>query len=314
MIHVLLLPIVPYREVAVNMKFELFGKELIIKDCACSLNGKPGKSIEEPYINMYVTLTNSCNAKCPFCCNAANASKKVDFDFYKFYYLVHEVSRQIKINKLSFTGGEPSLDLELLTRCVKAVKETDVEIFTIINTNGINLTKMEDVSKYFDSIALSRHHFSDEINNQIFGTDTVAQSSDIQSVGFRDIIHFSCNLQKGYIDSSRKVMLYLEEAAKLGVGDIGFVSLMPVNKYCKDKFVDFTDIQFESLDNLFISKEWNNKTFCRCRNYLYLPKEDSDVDVVKLYTRYYVDPSYSTSTLVFDGQYLRKGFNGEIII
>lgn len=296
------------------MIFKLFGKELILKDGSCSLNGKPGASIEEPYINMYVTLTNSCNAKCAFCCNEKNATKKVNFDFYKFYYIVHEVHRQLSINKLSFTGGEPSLCMELLEKCVSTVKNLDTEIFTIINTNGVNLDKLNSVSKYFDSIALSRHFYTDEINNQIFGTDTVAQSKDIENFKHKEKIHLSCNLQKGFIDSSRKVMLYLEEAAKMGISDIGFVSLMPANSYCKEKFVDFTDINFDSLDNLYISKEWNNKTYCRCRNYLYLPKCESDVDVVKLYTRYYVDPTYCTSTLVFDGEYLRKGFGGDIII
>ena len=294
---------------------KLFGKDLVVKDNHCSLNGKPGDPIDVPYINMYVTMTNACNAKCAFCCNEKNACTKVNFNFYKFYYLVHEIQKQLTINKLSFTGGEPSLDIELLGKCVQAVKETDTEIFTIINTNGINLAKMAPIAKYFDSIALSRHFYNDEVNNEFFKTDSVAQAEAIKAFPYKDKIHLSCNLQKGYIDSSRKVMLYLEEAAKLGIGDIGFVSLMPVNDYCKEKFVDFADINLELIENLYISKEWNNATYCRCRNYLYVPKsEEAEVDIVKLYTRYYVDSSYCLSTLVFDGEYLRKGFGGEIII
>ena len=287
------------------MIVNLFGKDLIVKDESCSLNGNPGTPIKEPYINMYVTMTNACNAKCPFCCNEKNAGVKIDFDYYKFYYLVHEIRKQITINKLSFTGGEPSLDMDLLGRCVETVKKTDKEVFTIINTNGIHLGELDKIAKYFDSIALSRHFYNDDINNEIFGTDTIAQSSDIEMFVHKDILHLSCNLQKGYIDIPRKVMLYLEEASKLGVNDIGFVSLMPCNKYCKEKFIE----------NLYISKEWNQKTYCRCRNYLYMPKnEETDVDVVKVYTRYYVDPTHSLSTLVYDGKYLRQGFGGDIII
>lgn len=297
------------------MIVNLFGKDLTVKDESCSLNGNPGKSITEPYINMYVTMTNACNAKCPFCCNGKNEGIKIDFDYYKFYYLVHEIQKQITINKLSFTGGEPSLNMDLLGRCVETVKKANKEIFAIINTNGVNLSELDKISKYFDSIALSRHFYNDEINNEIFGTDTVAQSSDIKAFTHKDILHFSCNLQKGYIDIPRKVMLYLEEASKLGVSDIGFVSLMPCNDYCKEKFVDFTDVDFSAIENLYISKEWNQKTYCRCRNYLYMPKnEETDVDVVSVYTRYYVDPTHSLSTLVYDGKYLRQGFGGDIII
>ena len=128
-------------------------------------------------------------------------------------------------------------------------------------------------------------------------------------------ICLNCVLQKGYIDIPRKVMLYLEEASKLDVSNIGFVSLMPCNDYCKEKFVDFTDVDFSAIENLYISKEWNQKTYCRCRNYLYMPKnEETDVDVVSVYTRYYVDPTHSLSTLVYDGKYLRQGFGGDIII
>ena len=64
---------------------KLFGKDLVVKDNHCSLNGKPGDPIDVPYINMYVTMTNACNAKCAFCCNEKNACTKVNFNFYKFY-------------------------------------------------------------------------------------------------------------------------------------------------------------------------------------------------------------------------------------
>jgi hypothetical protein len=86
---------------------------------------------------------------------------------------------------------------------------------------------------------------------------------------------------------------------------------MPVNDYCKDNFVDFKDIDFSKISNLYLSKEWNNKTYCRCRNYVFLSKKGVPV---KVYFRYYVDPTYSTSVLVYDGKNLKEGFNGKIIL
>ena len=41
------------------MEVELFGKKLQVKENTCALNGNAGKKITEPYINMYVTMTNN---------------------------------------------------------------------------------------------------------------------------------------------------------------------------------------------------------------------------------------------------------------
>jgi len=298
------------------MKYELFGKEINIKDNYCSLDGCKGRKIDEPYVNMYVVLTNTCNANCAFCCNPTKVDK-AHFDFYKFYYILHEIrlTYGLKINKLSFTGGEPTLS-GMLEHCVRAVKNLDEDIFTVVNTNGSKLETLIPISQYFDSIAISRHYHNDDANRSIFNCHNhIATEEEIKTLPYKNKVHLSCNLQKGYMDNIMSVKTYLEHAAAMGIDDVGFVSLMPVNDYCKENFVDFKDIEFDAIDNLFISKEWNNKDSCRCRNYLYLPSNTkAEVDVVKVYTRYYVDPSYCSGTLVFDGQNLRMGFNGEIII
>jgi len=317
MIHVVLVfpEEVMVQEVVADMDIKLFDTTLTVKENKCSLNGIKGTKIDKPYINMYVTLTNTCNASCNFCCNHKNRNKLIDFNFYKFYYIIHEVHRQLNINKLSFTGGEPALNIDLLKNCVKAVKDMDNEIFTIVNTNGSNLMKIAEFAEYFDSIAISRHHYKDDINGEIFDSLTIPHSDTIKKFPYLDKLHLSCMLQKNCIKDAEDIMFYLEHAAKLGISDVGFVSLMPVNEYCKKNFIDFKNIDFDSIENLYISKEWNNENYCRCRNYLYIPKfDESKINVVKMYTRYYVDPSYCTSTLVFDGEYLRKGFNGDIII
>lgn len=57
-------------------------------------------------------------------------------------------------------------------------------------------------------------------------------------------IHLTCNLIRGIVDSEKAVIAYLEKAKSLGVYDVGFVSLMKVNKFCEDNHVDFSDIVF----------------------------------------------------------------------
>lgn len=298
------------------MKITLFGKELNLKDHECSLNGStPAKRV--PSINLYVNMTNECNAHCKFCCNEKNRGRKIPFNVEKFKAIISGVSCQIPINKISFTGGEPTLgctssDYGALFECVKAVKLFDPEIFTVINTNGIHLNYLDEMAPYFDSIALSRHFYHDKQNMEIFESSNVATEADILSFKNKDKLHISCNLQKGYIDSSKKIRLFLEHVASLGVSDVGFVSLMPANDYCKKHFIDFADIQF-NFDGIYRTKDWNYESHCRCRNYIYIPSEGS-VDFVKVYSRYYCDPKFNMSTLVYDGEFLGAGFDGEIII
>ncbi len=298
------------------MKTTLFGKELNLKDHECSLNNSiPAKRV--PSVNLYVTMTNECNAHCKFCCNEKNRGCKIPFNVEKFKAIVSGVSCQIPINKISFTGGEPTLectatDYGALFECVKAVKLFDKEIFTVINTNGIHLNYLDEMSPYFDSIALSRHFYHDKQNFEIFGNLNIATEEDIRNFKNKDKLHISCNLQKGYIDSAKKIRLFLEHVASMGVSDVGFVSLMPANNYCKEHFIDFADISF-TFDGIYQTKDWNYEKRCRCRNYIYIPNENS-VDFVKVYSRYYCDPKFNMSTLVYDGEYLRSGFNGEIIV
>ena len=115
---------------------------------------------------------------------------------------------------------------------------------------------------------------------------------------------------KNYIGSSEQIVDYLEWASKVGCKDIGFVSLMPINQYCQDEFVDFNELNFDQIHDVFVTKNWNYHNLCRCRNYVYIAE---NAELINVYARYYQNSKYSGNALVFDGLNLRLGFNGEII-
>lgn len=288
-------------------QINLFGKTINLRSEHCSKNGENPLKVDELYVNIYVQMTKACNANCEFC---AFKNKHIPFDSEKFEYILRYIDSAVQINKVSFTGGEPTIQFDKLICCLIYTKQVDKNIFTVINTNGYRLKDLDRWTNYINSIALSRHHYNDEINNKILGFTAPSKQSIIDFKN-KDVLHFSCNLIKGYINNTQKVIKYLDEVSKLGVFDVGFVSLMKVNDYCKKHHIDFNFLDFSNYKNIFINKEWNNKDYCRCRNYLYA-SEYSD-NIVKVYSRYYVDKTNCESQLVFDGQYLRDGFNGEII-
>ena len=295
----------------VKMKIKLFEKDVTLADHHCNFNDTNGQKIKEPYINLYVKITDVCQAKCEFCefCK----DEGTVFDYYKFLYTFVRLNSQIKINKVSFTGGEPTLKIDLLNKLLKEVKEINPEIFTVVNTNGYKFTQINP--DYVDSIALSRHHAEDHKNAEIFKTKFVPSWSDINSYKHKEKLHLSCNLIKGYVDSKDECYEHIIFYGGIGITDIGFVSLMGVNQYAKDHFIDFDEVQLDKMKNTLKSQAWaknyDNKTVCKCSNYL---TYNSRGDIVKSYARYYVDRTECKSILVYQENKLRAGFDGEIIV
>lgn len=267
---------------------------------------------DDAYVNIYVKMSNMCNAKCNFC--ELDEQSLTGFDYYKFYCIVNElVRKKVKIKKVSFTGGEPTLDMELLDRCIDLVKDVDKNIFVVVNTNGLNISKMKNEN--IDSIALSRHHYEDIKNNEIFNNKNIPTSSELKRlpINIKDKIHLSCNIIKEHIGSETDVISYLEWCNNIGIKDVGFVNLMPLNKYCKDNFVDFNKFNIEEITNRFIKvREYKKTDVCRCANYLYFSKDFKDY--IKIYYRYVCKKDDTNSSLVYDVNVLKDGFNGNIII
>jgi MoaA/NifB/PqqE/SkfB family radical SAM enzyme len=259
-------------------------------------------------VSLYVRIANRCNANCSFCEFHDNVSN-FNFNFIKFKNILTELlNKGIVINKVSFTGGEPTLNYEVLQNAVRTVRNLSRWTFIVVNTNGSHLRNLQDLN--VDSISMSRHHYNNALNSAVFNA-RMPNSMDIASFKHKHKIHLSCNLLKGCIDNGVEVRNYLEFAKSVGVHDVGFVSLMTVNSFCRDNFVDFKGLIVEN-ENLICNQYWNYDDKCRCQNYLYLPP--AGTQPVKVYTRFAVKHTEcAEGRLMFDGEYLRQGFNGELL-
>lgn len=291
---------------------KLFDKYVEVKDISCGMNGNPGHPYSDTRINVYTCLTHICNTNCSFC--NYHYGDSVKFDFEKWKYCIDEIMGKLGIFKASFTGGEPSLEFDNLVKCLEYLKSKDENIFTIINTNGSNLEKLIGLD-CLDNIALSRHSIDDIENQKLFRATVVPNLEVIKDFPEKEKLHLSCNLIKGYVDSDEKIKEYLEKCSEIGVRDVGFVSLMPINEYAKENSIDFSDIKFE-FNNRFIVNQYfhrikDNKCVCKCRNYMYLGKNGQ---VVTAYSRYYVDNTCNDGALVYMDNVLRQGFTGEVIL
>jgi molybdenum cofactor biosynthesis enzyme MoaA len=288
---------------------------LIFKQEYCALNEYEPSKVEGKYVNIYVKASDACQAQCEFCVYH-NKDKQWKFDIQKFKQTIDTLLIDgIEIRKMSFTGGEPSLDSILLLDCIDYVKKHSPNTFIVINSNGAWLNRLFDpiLPIKFDVVSLSRHHYDDEMNKKIFRTYTIPSGAYLKRIAktYPNKLHLSCNLVKGYIDSKAEILKYLEFANEVGIRDVGFVGLMPVNKFAKEHFVDLERIKLTDT-KLIRNKEWHYKGICKCSNFLYLPKKGAKV--VKFYARNRCNHIIEMgSNVVFDGQHLRNNFGGKII-
>jgi pyruvate-formate lyase-activating enzyme len=288
----------------------LFNKKIELKTQHCQLFDYDISPVRCPYVNIQVKIK-GCNANCDFC----ESKDKGTFNEDKYFEKLKLISKKIRIYKLNFTGGEPTINFERLKRLVLKTREILPDAFMVINTNGYNFEKLfeNDFYKNLDSIQLSRHHYIDKINNKILGFQSISKeiikliSSKLET---KRMFSLSCNLLRGYIDNEVEIFKYLEDSAYMDVRWVGFVTLIPLNQYCINNNIKFEDLNLKS-DRLVLTKHWKNGEKCECSNYVYIPTDLSDP--IRVYNKRTARTDINF-ILVFDGENFNAGFTNNFLI
>lgn len=304
-----------------NRYLEIFGKQVPIRTIGCSLYGQEPIYFNPPRCNLFIQVENRCNANCDFC--EYHSAERKPFDVEKLGKIIKELHSKANIGKINFTGGEPTLDMNKFDETVNCVKENidwDRKPEVTLNTNGIHLMELVKYEDFLDFIGLSRHHYDDKRNEKIFRTDTVASAEKIKefqnTVCKNKMVQLRCNLISGQIDYYEGLIDYLEHAVEIDINDCGFVTLMPINDFCKSHQVDFPSL-IRMNDDLIEVAKWTRldeldktKELCQCSNYVYSSKNGK---FCRFYRRHFCNCNLNAGQLVFDGTNLRFGFGGEII-
>jgi pyruvate-formate lyase-activating enzyme len=270
-----------------------------------------------PYVSINVYITNDCNGSCKFCCNVNNDSFVFDFDKFKdFIYEIRAITPQIEIRKVTFTGGEPSLDLNNLHKCIGFLRNACCDTKIVICTNGTFLQqfyyymffqnleygiddcqKMVEIIESVNSISMSRHHWDNTINNEILGLNFDLYMMDILKhvSALKEKMNLSCNLIRGYVDSPDKMVMMLEYADSLGIGEVAFVKLMPINDYCEKNKIEINALQDDA--NLLGYEKWKypKPNVCECMSYVYRSKANN---LIKFYMRNNKCPTYNMGSYI----------------
>ena len=273
---------------------KLFDKDIVLQRYRCS-GHLQRLQLSRPFVNLYVRVTDGCNAHCRFCCNEGNRGCS-PFRLDKVIDSIKEINQSgIRLNRVCLTGGEPGIDVNMVNDIIQAIDSGHTQLQ--LNTNGLSadsrrLMKLDRI----DVISVSLHHYQKDKLSEIFGTEVRDDFASFPGVDRRKL-NVSCNLMRGYIDNADEVKKYLDFVASKGIRTVGFVSLMKVNEYCRDKFIDYSEIDFGSIPHLLLTRERHHGDNCKCRNYIYRAENGMMMEV---YMRENLDPQYCASSLLFD--------------
>ena len=293
------------------MLVDFCGKKIAVRELDCQLGTLKAERIA-PFVNLFVKVTSGCNARCLFCSNAGAMPPSKPFNVEKLLDIILKLKGQgIKVNRVNITGGEPAIVSPLVEEILQRMEKSEFDdVHMHLNTNGL-LRQSQQLMTHprWDSISMSLHHYDLDKLSELYGCRIPDDAFVLEGID-KQKLNASCNLIKGYIDNAEKATKMLNFALELGIPRIGFVALMKVNDYCRERFVDLEEIHWEEIPHVYFTKSMNRGKDCKCSNYLY----NKDLKILEIYMRNYANPQYCESSLVYDGEYLRQGFHQDNII
>lgn len=239
---------------------KLFTEEL---DYYRTNNQYPVSLFEKKIINIYkninlqILVTNRCNLKCKFCIERSDdcdtVSEKNPLSILT--YLLSQYNFFGIYPNISITGGEPSLDLEYLHNIINLINKYEINHLNI-NSNG---TFLDPIQFLHINLNISRHHYNNIKNNDIFGKDRGMYYNRFYN---NDFVNFQCVLLDGYIDSIDEIKKYTDLHIKHGIKRVTFRGLSNLNtdkgyyeesiEFCNNQTVDV----FKILNDISEDKDF----------------------------------------------------------
>ena len=302
-------------------EINILGKPITVKNYICSADGINYKEKPENIkLQLFVNMLTFCPANCRFCV-AKNTKQQKKIDIDKFKSVMKLLKAEDRIRGIKITGGEPFYDIELLNEVISAIYDIfGYETEVAISTNGTgleNLKKIKDL-EHIETIHLSRHHYDDNVNRELFGNiknipDKELLKDIIGSVSYKDIFVLNCILLKDYINSSDEAHKFMDFAIDIGAPKVGFMTCSPVNGYAKEQSIPYEAVIKEDDPALLFTRGFFDYDYCHCSDGVY---SSEDGRIVEFYGKSTKMEDYAYCRgLVYDADdHLKDGFGGNIIM
>ena len=302
-------------------EINILGKPITVKNYICSADGINYKEKPENIkLQLFVNMLTFCPANCRFCvAKNTKQDKKIDID--KFKSVMKLLKAEDRIRGIKITGGEPFYDIDLLNEVISAIYDIfGYETEVAISTNGTgleNLKKIKDL-EHIETIHLSRHHYDDNVNRELFGNiknipDKKLLKDIIGSVSYKDIFVLNCILLKDYINSPEEAHKFMDFAIDIGAPRVGLMTCSQVNGYAKEQSIPYEAVIKEDDPALLFTRGFFDYDYCHCSDGVY---SSEDGRIVEFYGKSTKMEDYAYCRgLVYDADdHLKDGFGGNIIM
>ncbi len=233
---------------------------------------------------LYINLTDSCPAGCPFCVFSSAEKKKGTLDPDELRRVLLQISPFV--SGVSLTGGEPMTDIPLLEEVIQIVQETippDIELDMV--TNGLNIKKLPDLRglERVATVHISRHAVDDGQNASLMRWRNAPSSALLKEVfsSLRDpgLTVLNCVLQKNGVHDTSSACEYLEMAAEIRAANVCFIGMFIANDYCRENYISPKVLKFEEEPRITVWNRFHDHEYCECSS--------GDYKARARYIRYY---------------------------
>lgn len=175
------------------------------------------KILTVPYPNFSIILPGTCNAKCTFC--TWTETKTMESYLKRVKYVLDTLPNYFI--SVSVTGGEPLMS-PYFWDVVNLIEKPRWERVGV-TTNGSFLTEsvIDKLQGKFEYINISRHHYSDEINNSVFNIQNIPSTKRLKELcryaNKRNIpISLNCVLSKHLPPTVKEIKKFVTFAKNIG--------------------------------------------------------------------------------------------------
>lgn len=211
--------------------------------------------------NLTLVLPGPCNAHCSFCTWKREANES-SFLSALYKLMLHLPSN---FRQISISGGEPTLSPELssVLAAMEILKVQGKIDKVVLTTNGSNLHGVVNLfANSVDHVNLSRHHFMDEVNQNIFKCATPLYENVSRSLATLSRLGIDTNLNCVLNENRSEAFLtnYVEYAKGVGAYSITF----------RNMYDDHSESQLLAhLREYYKATSVSSCPVCRTEEYLY---------------------------------------------
>lgn len=192
---------------------------------------------------------------CPkICIQAPHTGIQLSYSTYETDDIVEEAFRSRSMffsnGGVTFTGGEPTLNMPVLTELLKKLKQKDIN--TAIETNGSH-PDLASIISYVDYLIIDFKHYDDEKHRKTVGISNTIIKRNLNKISFLTKIIIRIPLIKGFNAEEENALGFVKALSDCNKQNLS-IELLRFHEYGKSKWTQ-CGMGYKMNGNEYISKD-----------------------------------------------------------